>query len=241
MFIFGLMFLGMRVKKYLVFFNVIICGLHAQNKLARFSLKGEGSIPTSISSQAFRNTFVGEFQTGGQFNIRLFHNFYSGVGFNYVLFKTSKNFQFISGSSPLPYDFFLRSHNANFTIGYFMPVEVENNRPPQFGCVELRAGYSYNKYTNVVLKVDSGKPEPLTEFTTAFIQLNGSYTFMVEENLGFGIYTNYTIFASIFNPEYASLNKYTNYSKWKNNFNISFIALGLHFHWYFIKVQKQFD
>lgn len=233
----------MSREKFFIFLNIIFSGLCAQNKnqLARFSFKGEGSIPTVISSQAFKNTFLGEFQTGGQFVVKLFHNFYSGVGFNYVLFKTSKNFQFISGNNSLPYDFFLRSHNANFTIGYFLPVEVENNKPPQFGCIELRAGYSYNKYTHIELKVDSGKPTPPTEFTTAFIQPHFSYTFMVEENLGFGAYFNYTLYFNIFNPEYATLNKYADYSKWKNNFNISFISVGLHFHWYFIKVQKQFD
>ncbi|GIV27021.1 MAG: hypothetical protein KatS3mg027_0835 [Bacteroidia bacterium] len=229
--------------KKLALFIILLWSEHkySQHQLPRFSFKGEGGIPTSISSEAYRNTFVGEFQTGGQFVIKLFHKFYSGVGFNYALFKTSKNFQFISGNTSLPYDFFLRTHNANFTIGYFMPVEVESNKPKQFGCLELRSGYSFNKYTNVVLKVDSGNPLPPLEFTTAFLQPHLSYTFLVEENLGFGAFLNYTFYFSLFQPSYASLDKYANYAKWKNNFNISWITLGLHFHWYFIKVQKEFD
>ncbi len=237
----------MRIKKIvLLFLTLVGCAIKDMNaqsksKLARFSFKGEGGIPNALSSQAFRNTFLGEFQAGGQFNIKLFHLFYSGVGFNYALFKTSKNFQFISGNNSLPYDFFLRAYNANFTIGYFMPVKVESNRPDQFACIELRAGYSFNKYTNIALKVDSGKPAPPTEFSTTFLQGNFSYTFMVEENLGFGAFLNYTLYFQSFNPTYGTLNKYADYSKWKNTFNISWLTLGLHFHWYFIRVQKQFD
>lgn len=226
--------------------SVIIIGIskqvvYAQNKLPRFSFKGEGGIPTTLSSQAFRNTFIGEFQTGGQFVVKIFRSLYSGVGFNYALFKTSKNFQFISGNNSLPYDFFLRTYNTNFTLGYFLPVETESNKPPQFGCIEIRPGYSYNLYTNVVLKVDSGKSAPPLEFSNAFLQAHFSYTFMVEENLGFGGFLNYTLYFSIFQPSYASLDKYANYALWQNNFNISWLTIGLHFHWYFIKVQKQFD
>lgn len=211
----------------------------SQNKLPRFSLKGEGGIQTSISSEAFRNTFVGEFQTGGQFVIRLFHQFYGGVGFNYALFKTSKNFQFRIGNVTLPSDFFMRAYCANFTIGYFLPVEVESNKPPQFGCIELRAGYSYNRFTNIPLNEKMGNP-PM-EFRTNFIQPHFSYTFLVEENLGFGAHINYTLYTGFFNPSDGGLNYYADYSKWKNNFNISWMTLGIHFHLYFIKVQKQFD
>lgn len=215
----------------------------AQNKatLPRFSFKGEGGIPSILSSQAFRNTFLGQFQVGGQFVVKLFHQFYSGVGFNYTLFKTSKYFQFISGNNSLPYDFFLRAHNAHFTIGYFLPVETEKEKSFQFGSMELRAGYSYNQYTNIVLKVDSGKPAPPTEFKTAFIQPHFSYTFMPEENLGFGVFINYTLYTTLFNTSYGSLDKYVNYQKWNNTFNISWITIGFHFHLYFIKVQNIYD
>ncbi|MCX7727910.1 MAG: hypothetical protein N2203_00400, partial [Bacteroidia bacterium] len=211
----------------------------AQNKLPRFSFKGEGGIQSPLTSEAFRNTFTGEFQTGGQFVVKLFHRFYSGVGFNYALFKTSKHFQFRIGNVTMPSDFFLRAYNSNFTLGYFMPVEVESDKPDQFGCIELRAGYSYNKYTNIPLNDSIGSP-PM-EFRSAFIQTHFSYTFMVEENLGFGAYINYTLYTDVFNPKNAGLNYYVDYSKWKNHFNISWLTIGLHFHVYFIKVQKQFD
>ncbi len=231
----------MKYKWILIFLVNLNMWIFAQNQLSRFSLKGEGSIQTIISSEAFRNTFVGEFQAGGQFVIKVHKNFYSGVGFNYALFKTSNKFQFISGNTSLRYDFFLRSYNPNFTLGYFMPVETESNRPKQFGSIELRAGYSYNRYTNVELKVDSGKPAPPLEFRTAFIQPHFSYTFMVEENLGFGAYMNYTLYFSLFQPSYATLDKYMDYSKLGNKMNMSWIAFGLHFHWYFIKVTRDFD
>lgn len=229
---------GFILIAFLLFISIY---LKSQSTLPGFSFKGEGGIQTSLSSEAFRNTFVGEFQTGGQFVVKLFHKFYSGVGFNYALFKTSKHFQFISGNNSLPYNFFLRTYNSNFTLGYFLPVETENNRPAQFGCIELRAGYSYNKYTNIILKIDSGKPEPSREFWTAFLQPHFSYTFMTEENLGFGGFVNYTFYFNRFEPSYGSLDKYVDYSRWRNNFNISWVTIGLHFHLYFIKVQKQFD
>ncbi|MEW6773810.1 MAG: hypothetical protein AB1304_07410 [Bacteroidota bacterium] len=228
-------------KIIIILFSAVAISLvtNAQNKLPRFSFKGEGGIQTSLSSEAFRNTFVGEFQTGGQLVIKLFHQFYSGVGFNYALFKTSKNFQFRIGNVTLPSDFFLRSYNPNFTLGYFLPVETESDKPKQFGCVELRAGYSYNKFTNIPLNEKMGNP-PM-EFRGAFLQPHFSYTFLVEENLGFGAFINYTLYTYIFNPDDAGLRYYADYSQWKNNFNISWITLGLHFHVYFIKVQKQFD
>lgn len=228
-------------RKVFIFCVFIICFnfYSAQNKLPLFSLKGEGAIQTPISSASFRNTFVGEFQSGGQLVIRLFHNFYSGVGFNYALFKTSKNFQFRIGNVTLPSDFFLRAYNSNFTIGYFLPVEVESNKPKQFGCIELRAGYSLNKYTNV--PVVPAMNNPPMEFKTAFLQPHFSYTFMVEDNLGFGAFINYTFYANVFDPTSGGLNYYVDYTQWKNNFNISWIALGFHFHFYFIKVQRDFD
>ena len=236
----------MNVLKQIILFWILFCTvsysmLLAQNKLARFSFKGEGGIPTVLSSQAFKNTFVGEFQTGGQFVVRIFPKFYSGVGFNYALFKTSNNFQFRIGNVTLTHDFFLRTHNTNLILGAFLPVEVDKDKPNQFGSIELRIGYSYNKYTNVVLKVDSGKPTPLTEYYTTYIQPHFSYTFMVEENLGFGGFINYTMYFNTFNPSHASFDKYVDYTKWNNRFNISWITLGLHFHWYFIKVQRDFS
>lgn len=229
------------MKKYLSVIPALLLGLflNGQNKLPLFSFKGEGGIQTSLSSEAFRNTFLGEFQTGGQFVVRLFHQFYSGVGFNYALFKTSKNFQFRVGNVVVPSDFFLRAHNFNITIGYFLPVEVDANKPHQFGCIELRAGYGFNRFTNIPVNNSMGNL-PM-EFNSAFLQPHFSYTFMVEENLGFGGYINYTLYTNTFNPKLAGLDYYVDYSKWKNNFNISWITLGLHFHLYFIKVQKQFD
>ncbi|RME15235.1 MAG: hypothetical protein D6799_06275 [Bacteroidetes bacterium] len=218
---------------------LLYLSLRGQNNLPLFSLKGEGGIQTSLSSEAFRNTFVGEFQTGGQLVIRLFHRFYSGIGFNYALFKTSKHFQFRVGNVVLPSDFFMRSHNTNVTIGYFMPVEVEANKPAQFGCIELRMGYGFNRFTNI--PVNNSTSNLPMKFNSAFLQPHFSYTFMVEENLGFGGYINYTLYTTSFNPKLAGLDYYVDYSKWKNNFNISWVTLGLHFHLYFIKFKKQFD
>lgn len=230
------------IKKCFYIFGILMITGHVigqNNPLPRFSFKGEGGIQTPVSSEAFRNTFVGEFQTGGQLIIKLSKKFYSGVGFNYALFKTSKNFQFRIGNVTLPSDFFLRAYNSDIVIGYFLPAEVDNDKPNQFGCVELRAGSSFNRFTNIPLNNKTGQP-PM-EFRTFFLQPHFSYTFMVEENLGFGGFLNYTFYANVFDPAHGGLNYYADYSKWKNNFNISWITIGLHFHLYFIKVQRPFD
>lgn len=208
-----------------------------KNQLSRFSFKGEGGIPSPISSQAFRNTFTGEFQAGGQFNIRIHRKFYSGIGFNYALFQTSNNFQFRIGNVSQLYNFFLRTYNTNFTLGYFMPTETDS-KFSRFGCIELRAGYSSNLYTNVVCLYDSVHPKK--QFNTVFIQPHFSYTFMVEENLGFGGFLNYTFYLNTFDPSIACLDEFVDYSKWRNKANISWVTFGLHFHWYFIRTQRDF-
>src|SRR5689334_9085425 len=57
---------------------------------SRFTLRGNIGIPKPISSQMYAKSFTGFAETNFSANLRVFDNFYAGVGYQYSHFQNNK-------------------------------------------------------------------------------------------------------------------------------------------------------
>lgn len=189
-------------------------------ELPRFSVRGNVGIPKVTSSEAFRNSFSGVIAGDLSVNCKLFSNFFVGLGYGYVYYKPQKHFrdQFINTS--------MQSQNAFIKLGYDHFFSETG-----FMTISLNTGYNYNKYQGIVYKNDSLKGKYPTQFNSSYIEPMIGLYFIVDPNFAIGGHLSYNYNFSQFNPAYSGFDKWFDYGRVKNNWNMSMITLGFGFYY----------
>lgn len=219
--------------RFLISFLVLItsfCSLAQDEikvtKLPRVSARVNIGIPKVASSTALRNSFSGVMSSDINFDCRLFSNFFAGIGYNHMYFKSQKHFseQFINTN--------MQMHNGYLKIGY---DHFFSNSA--FTTISLNSGYSLTKFAGIQYKNDSLVGKFPTSYSGSFIEPHFGITFLVEPNFGFGGYIGYHYDFSQFNPAYPGFDKWLDYSNISNKWTTSMVSIGFGFY-YGISKQK---
>jgi hypothetical protein len=189
-------------------------------ELPRFSIRGNAGIPKVTSSEAFRNSFSGVITADLSINVKLFSDFFAGLGYSYTYYKPQKHFrdQFINTS--------MQSHNPYVKIGVDKFFSARG-----FATISLNAGYNFNKYSGIKYKHDSLVGKYPTQFNSSFVEPMIGLYFIVDPNFAIGGHLSYNYNFSQFNPTFSGFDKWFDYGRVENKWNMSMITLGFGFYY----------
>ncbi|MBS1634608.1 MAG: hypothetical protein JST26_01715 [Bacteroidetes bacterium] len=208
---------------YPIIFIFILGTLQAQEEqkiLPRFSIRAHIGIPKVTSSRAFRTSFLGLYDCNASVNVRLFSNFHIGVGYKNALMKAQDYFKQKNIYTKM------QVHNGFLNIGYDR-FYAENS----YATFSINAGYSFNKYTNVVPKSDTLIRSTPPQFTTSFLEPTIGFYYLVEDNFAIGAHISYTYSMARFDPSIPYMDKWLGYQSYSNNWNMSWLSFGFGFYY----------
>jgi len=155
---------------------------------ALFTIRGNIGIPRVIGSEMFRTSFAGLYEANLSLNLRLFKNFYLGMGYQNTQFQNNKFLKFQYFNASIPYNTRLLSSGAFLKVGYDKFFSDKG-----YACFSVNSGIMFNNYFNVNADTSlANRPYGLTDFTAPSVQPEVSLNFIVEKHLAFSIMLGYT-------------------------------------------------
>ena len=110
------------MKRFLIILIVglSLCGFSQKEgqENALFTIRGNIGIPRVISSQMFRTSFAGLYEGNLSLNIKLFGNFFVGIGYQNTQFQNNKFLKFQYFNASIPYNTRLMCHGTFVKLGY---------------------------------------------------------------------------------------------------------------------------
>ena len=209
------------ILSYLIFTSCLFS--FAQDKapdLPTFAIRGNVGIPKTVSSQSFRNSFSGVMTGDMNMTCKLTSKFFVGLGYSYTYYKSQKAFRDKNVNT------YMQSQNGYLKLG--IDHFFSDNG---FATFSVNAGYNYNEYKNIKYTSDTLIGKYPTKFSSAFVEPVIGLYFVVDPNFAIGGHISYNYNFSQFNPTYAGFNGWFDYTKVKNNWNMSMITLGFGFYY----------
>jgi len=211
--------------KYILSYLILTTCLFsfAQEKapeLPRFAIRGNVSIPKVVSSQSFRNSFSGVMAGDLNITCKLVSNFFVGVGYAYTYYKPQKAFRDQNVNTNM------QSQNGYLKLG-FDKFFSDNG----FATFSLNAGYNYNEFKGIRYRSDTLIGKYPTKFTSSFVEPMIGLYFIVDPNFAIGGHLSYNYNFGQFDPNYPGFKGWFDYTKVKNNWNMSMITLGFGFYY----------
>lgn len=195
------LYLDMAVRIFLVIiFSFIMNRTGAQENPAmnhRFHLQFSGNVPHPVSNKAFRRSFIGVYDLGMTFRIRLFSGFSAGINVMHSLWRIPDNK--IPGLHTVG-----QFNGGGITLAYDYPVgEVA------VLYAAINAGIAQVHYYG--LSYDSVPDNFQTRYMINYGEFEvGSY-FYTEGNFAIGIQTSFIFTNYDFDPYRLSLNEHKTY------------------------------
>lgn len=187
--------------------------------LPLFSIRGSCAIPKIIGPQAFRVSFLGVYDAGITFNLRLSKSITIGIGYKNALFNTTSFFKAKDLSTKL------YVHDGVVRLGYDYI-----SGPKSFISLSINGGYGVGQYVSVKAARDSLNGKYPTQFGSIFLRPEFSANFLVEDNFAFGVYIAYNMMLSSYDPKLNCFDTYENFSKYRNKANMGWISFGFNFY-----------
>ena len=210
-----------HILLYLILTSCLVS--FAQEKapeLPRFAIRGNVGIPKVVSSQSFRNSFSGVMTGDMNITYKLVSNCFVGLGYSYTYYKSQKIFRDQNVNANM------QSQNGYLKLG-FDKFFSDNG----FATFSLNAGYNFNKYQGVKYRSDTLIGKYPTKFTSAFAEPVIGLYFIVDPNFAIGGHISYNYNFGQFDPTYPGFKGWFDYTKVKNNWNMSMITLGFGFYY----------
>lgn len=211
-------------KRFLSFITCffLISQSVAQNQepLPRFSIRGSCQIPKIIGSEAFRISFLGVYDAGINFNVRISPKLTVGLGYKNSLFNTTSFFKAKDLNTKLSI------HDGVIRVGYDHVLT-----PKRFISLSVMSGYGIGQYQAVRAIRDSLNGKYPTQFGAAFLRPEFSINFLVEDNFAFGVCLAYNMLLAGYDPRLNCFDTYENFSKYRNKANMGWISFGFNFYY----------
>jgi hypothetical protein len=196
-----------------------------EQRNALFTIRGNIGIPKAVSSQMFRTCFAGLYEANLSANLRMFDNFYVGVGYQNSHFQNNKFLKQQLFNNLVSYNTRCVSNGAFMRLGYDKFFSDKG----YFGYA-LNAGYAMCSYLNI--NQDSSllnRPYGPERFNAMYVQPEISANFIVDKTLAFSFFFSYTTQFSKFNPRSPRFNQFEQVKKTSNNYVMSWINIGIGF------------
>lgn len=217
------------MKRSLIVFALLLsfCGLaqkEAQEN-ALVTIRGNIGIPRVIGSQSFRTCFAGLYEGNLSVNLRLFSNFFVGVGFQNSQFQNNKFLKFKYFNADVPYNTRLMMNSPFIKLGY-------DNFFSDKGYVTfaLNSGIMLNNYFNVNADTSlANRPYVIRDFSAPFVQPEFAVNFQVDKLLSFSLMFSYTTLFYRFDPKAPRFNHFQEVKNTRNRANMNWFNIGFGF------------
>ncbi len=211
--------------KYILSYLILMSCLFsfAQDKapeLPRFAIRGNIGIPKAVSSQSFRNSFSGVMTGDMNMTCKLTPKFFVGLGYSYTYYKSQKAFRDQNVNT------YMQSQNGYLKLG--IDHFFSDNG---FATFSVNTGYNYNEYKGLKYRSDTLIGKYPTKFSSAFVEPIIGLYFIADPNFAIGGHISYNYNFSQYNPTYPGFDRWFDYNKVKNNWNMSMITLGFGFYY----------
>jgi hypothetical protein len=202
---------------------------------SKITIRGCVGIPKTISSRMFHTCFNGIYEANLSGNVRLFGNFYVGLGYQNTFFQNNKQvFMFYTPnpskaqqvSGTLSYNTKLMNHAGFIRLGFdkFFSDHA-------YMSYAINSGLIYGQYTNIV--VDSSAenmPFVAKNFIAPYIQPEASINVVVDEHLSFSFLLSYATLIYKFDPKAPEFAHFEAVKGKSNNYFMSYLTIGVGFH-----------
>jgi hypothetical protein len=194
---------------------------------ALFTIRGNLGLPKSVSSKMFHTSFNGVFEGNLSFNVRLFDNFFVGVGYQNSYFQNNKNVfvYYRANNGALSYNTRLMGNGAFVKLGYDKFFSDKG-----YFTYALNSGLMFVNYFNVNLDSSAAnRPYVAQRFSAPYVQPEISANFIVDKQLSFSLMLCYTTLFYHFDPKAPRFAQFEEVSAKRNNYFISWIGFGFGF------------
>ncbi|MEI8136078.1 MAG: hypothetical protein WCH21_02010 [Bacteroidota bacterium] len=207
-------------------FTLLVYSQKEGQENALFTIRGNIGIPRVISSQMFRTSFAGLYEGNLSLNVKLFNNFFIGVGYQNTQFQNNKFLKFQYFNASIPYNTRLLCSGAFIKLGYDKFFSEKG-----YASFNLNSGLMLNNYFNVNADTSlANKPFVLKDFSAPYVQPEASVNFIVEKNLSFSLMLSYTALFYRFDPKAPRFAQFQEIKNTSNKYFMGWINIGFGFH-----------
>jgi hypothetical protein len=227
------------MRKQLSAFLMMACFFLQAQKLdkqnSKITIRGCVGIPKTISSRMFHTSFNGIYEANLSGNVRLFNNFYVGLGYQNTFFQNNK--QVFMFYTPNP----TKAQQISGTLSY--NVKLMNNAgfirlgfdkffsDHAYMGYALNSGLIYAQYMNVV--VDSSAenmPFVSKSFICPYVQPEASINMVVDKYFSFSFLLSYTTMIYKYDPKAPEFAHFEAVKGKSNRYLMSYLTIGVGFH-----------
>jgi hypothetical protein len=200
-----------------------------------FTIRGNIGIPRVISSQMFRTSFAGFYESNLSFNIKILSNFYTGIGYQNTHFQNNKFLKYQYFNASIPYNTRLMCHGVFFKLGYDKFFSETG-----YASFALNSGVMLNNYFNVNADTSkNNKPFVIKDFSATYLQPETSVNFIVDKHLSFSIMLSYTTLFYKFDPKAPRFAHFQEIKSSSNNYFMGWFNFGFGINILIDKKQKE--
>lgn len=191
-------------------------------KNARYTIRGNVGIPRPVSSKMFRTSFAAIYEANLSVNLRLFDNFYAGVGYQNTFFRNNKFLKQQYFNTSIPYTTSLSGQGIFVRLGYDKFLS-----DVAYVSYSVNSGIMLARYADVNPDTSvANMPYGSLKFTAPYIQPEVAVNFIAEKRLSFSIMLSYTTMLYNFDPKSPRFNQFEKINKASNNYFMSWINIG---------------
>ena len=195
-----------------------------QKRNAPFTVRGVIGIPRGISSKMFRTSFAGLYEGNLSANLRLFGNFYAGVGYQNTHFKNNQFLKYTYFNASIPYNTRLIGNGAFLKLGY------DNFFDKGYVSYSLNTGYMLANYINVNADTNiANRPYIGKKLNAPYVQPEISINFLADKSLSFSIILSYTTLFYKFDPRAPRFGQFSEVQGASNKYFMGWINIGFGF------------
>jgi hypothetical protein len=215
------------------FFTVLFCialingSFSQEDFLPRFNVRAHCVIPKIVGSQAWRISFLGVYDAGITFNLRVAGNLTAGIGYKNALFNSTAEYRNKGVFTQH------RLHEGVLRLGV-----DKRTGPKSFISFAINGGYGLNQYIAVKAIKDSLNGKYPTSFTAGFVRPEFNANFLIEDNFAFGIVLAYNMTLATYDPKLNCFATYDNFAKYRNKAYMGWFSFGFGFYWGYKKNKK---
>jgi len=228
-----------KMKRTLIAFALFLslfgfCQKEGQEN-ALFTIRGNIGIPRVVGSQTFRTCFAGLYEGNLSLNLRLFGNFFAGIGYQNSQFQNNKFLKFRYFNASIPYNTRLMVNSPFVKIGYDKFFSDKG-----YVTFALNSGIMLNNYFNVNADTsNSNRPYVLQDFSAPFVQPEFAVNFQVDKLLSFSLMLNYTTLFYKFDPKAPRFNHFPEVRDTRNRYYMNWFNIGFGFNVLINKKSKE--
>jgi hypothetical protein len=214
-----------RVFIVLFFISTICFSQKIDKQNAKFTVRGNIGIPRTISSSMFQTAFSGVAEGNLSFNVRLFNNFFVGLGYQMSYFQNNKFLKFQYFNNSIPYNTRFTGNGGFVKLGYDQFFSEKGYMSYSINSGVMQYNYSFvNLDTNI-----NNKPYGKLLFLSPYVQPEISANFIVDNTLSFSIMLSYTTVFDKFDPKSPRFNHFNEIRSASNKYYMSWLNIGFGF------------